>query len=315
MNSQDAFTSAAVNNPAQRTSLARGAHQLKQPSRAWRVVKFLSHAAIGGAIGGHLLVIGLALNQIIIGSRSWGSGLLLILLPFYMIAGALLALVSAALTLILENLIEEKLTMLPRAIATSIFSILILLGLASLDVQVDSLLIKQLLLPGLALGFPVGIMMTTRLRLSHLFIFGAHSPELVTSGLRENPISVAVGMIGGLALRLVGVIGFLIAVVALPVFWTNLEIDARLVMVYSIYYFGCTSFVSMCVRSRLQATAAALFINGLLVLLALYWEPSGGASNPLPVASFVLILLWTLFISSFGWLSPKKKLPLLQPAQ
>jgi len=229
-----------------------------------------------------------------------------------MIAGALLALVSGALVLFLENLIEEQLTMLPRAIATSIFSILILMALASIDQDVDWELIKHLLLPGLALGFPVGLMITSKLRLSKLFMFGAFDSTVVDQQFKESPIQVTLSTIAGLALRLVGVFGFLVSTIALSVFWRDLETDERMVIIYSIYYFGGTTFVSVYLRSRLQVTAAAFFLNSLLLILAVYWEPSGGAANPLPLATFVLIALWIFFFYSFVSLSPKKKSSLVQ---
>lgn len=298
MNSQNTATVQSTSDTERQSRLALQSHLSGQSGRAWRIVRFLFHAAIGGAIGGHFLVLGLAIHENLIGSDSWGSDLLFIALPVYMIAGALLALVSAALTLILENLIEEQLTMMPRAIATSMFSILVLIALGSIDAEVDWELIKRLLLPGLALGFPVGIMITSRLRLSRLFMFGAFASMPIDQRFKENPILVTLSTVAGLALRLVGVFGFLVSAVALSVFWRDLEIDERMVITYSIYYFGGTTFVSLCLRSRLQVAAAGFFLNSLLLILAVYWEPSRGAANPLPLATFVLIFLWVLFISS-----------------
>lgn len=272
--------------------------RLQSPRRPWPKLAFLCRASLGGALGGYLVDVGFTVDAVI--HHQWSyipiPVVLFIFLPVYMLFGSLLGLVTGGMTLILENLIEEKLTMAPRAVATAIFSVVALACIGSFWVPLDWALIKQVFLPGLGLGLPVGLFASTKLRLRHLLIYGAHLSSKEDHHPDTNQIMIGLGSIGAVALRLVGIVGVLISIESLIVFWKDLEVHERMVVTYAIYYFACTTAVSLCVRSKWLIGAAAFLLNGLLLILAMFWEPSNGVASPLPLAFTVLAILWLLFM-------------------
>jgi hypothetical protein len=278
----------------------RSLHRLHSPGRFRATATFLCRAAIGGAFGGYLLDVVSTVKAVL--EPQWYfipiPVLLFIYLPVYMLYGAVLALVAGGMTLILENLIEEKLTMAPRAIATGVISALLLLGVSRFWAPIDWALIKHTLLPGFVVGVPASLFASTRTRLRHLLRYGVQpsSPQVID--LEANRRLLALGTMGTVALRLVSVVGFLTSIEGLIAFWRNLEVHERMVVIYAIYYFACTAFVTLMVRTRWMAVTAGTFLNGLLLVLALFWSPSGEAANPLPMAVTVLSALWLLFIVS-----------------
>src|SRR6266550_8111968 len=106
----------AANSLSERTRVSASNMQInfvEKPRPAWKlVVRFLSQAAFGGALGGYALVIGIAL----LNYRGPYNFMLIIALPFMLVGGAALGLLTGAFTLFFENLIEEKLSALARVI-------------------------------------------------------------------------------------------------------------------------------------------------------------------------------------------------------
>lgn len=307
MNSQTfgAVKQVAVVSPArQRTRSNR-------PSKLRQVARFFLRALIGGAIGGYLCELG-ALGWEISYYRQnrWlveailesGKGNELVVgffetLPFYLIGGALFAAITGSLTLVFENLIEEKLKVLPCAIATSGFSVLLMIGLVRIAGPVKWTLVLELSPAFIALGFPVGLLARSRLNFWRLLVYGA-APSTASREMHRDSISSTLSIVAAVALRLVGFFGLFTSVGLLGSAWMFVEIHERLVITYAIYYFACTMFVSVFVRTRWMVVAAGSFLNGLLLLLALLWEPSGDVASPLPLALVVLSVLWLLFIGS-----------------
>lgn len=306
MNTESTFSVKQVNLGSSNAKQISPASPPSRASRFRRIARFLYRAGIGGALGGYVLLVGLVLDEVIEHPPGHFFIPLLVILafPFYMLAGFALAVVTSALTLFLEDLIEEKMTLLARAIVMSVFSVIVLLGVKSIGEQLEWVVVKQMLLPGLALGFPAGLLATANMHPGKRLIYGSRDPVGIRD-LEANPIFLPIGMIAGMALRLVGVIGLMVSILALPVFWTKSEIHERLVMAYAIYYFAATAFVSLFIRSRGVVVAAAAFLNALLLVLAMYWEPSGGVESPLPMALFVLATLWLMFIGT--WARPVRR--------
>jgi hypothetical protein len=264
------------------------------------VARSLSWAALGGALGGYIVVLGVALYALV-STENFYAFFMLFLFPFYMAEGALFGLVTGSLTLLLENLIEQKLASLARAIAASVISILIMVGVVSISEEVSWTIIRIMILPGLALGFPVGLLLRSKRSSVRWLLNGAIAVRPGGSTVtRLSRISAVPSIVGGLALRLVGIIGFLTSVAVLATCWWVLKIDERLVASYAVYYFGCTICVTGWVSSRWLTRLSGAFLNGLLLMLALFWDTGGqlGRPGPLLIAFLVLTFLWLLFIGA-----------------
>lgn len=304
MNTQNTATLRRSGLDSSRGILVR-TQPTKWTSRLRRLASFAFRAGLGGSLGVFVWSFGRVVYYRIYapGIQPYASEILFEIVVLS-VPAFLLALITCALTLGLENLIEEKLTLLPCAIATAILSALILLGLIRIWVPLDWEEIKRLAPQGLALGFPVGLLARAKLNLGDRLIYGGQKPVTDIRDLERNLFLFVMGVTGGVALRLVGVIGFMFSVLVLYMIWPDLETHERLVMVYAIYYFGCTAFVSLCLRSRWMVVGAAAFLNTLLLALALFWEPSAGIQSPLPYAFVVLAALWLMFIG--GWARPAK---------
>jgi hypothetical protein len=277
-------------------------------SPAWKsVARFLSQAAVGGALGAYALVIRLALYDY----RTDYKLLLLLTFPFALVGGAVLGLLTGALTLLVENLIEEKLSALPRVIVTAAITVLIVFGIATLWKSASWQLLKTLMLPGAILGLPVGLVARSRLRFWRVLLLGVDKPPGEEAHAVSEATSIAYGfaLIGGFALRLVGVIGVLVAGMVLACCWKVLQTDEVMVTIFVIYYFACTAYITSIVRHRWAIAAAGTFLNTLLLLLALLWDPyaAPGLPGPFTVAFFVLAFLWMLFAGGHLWVEPQKR--------
>lgn len=296
MNTQTTFTMKQSGDARPGVMLVR-VSKAKRSARLRSIATFLFRTGLGSTLGAYLSIFGM-----LVYSRNDNPPHNLdlldvsLMLAFFMVPAFPLALVSRWLTLIFENLIEEKMTLLPHAIATGIFSILLLLAMWRTSEPFDSTAVKLLGAFGFTLGFPVGLLARLKLNLLDRLIYGGQEPVMDIRDLDRNLVLFVVGITGGLALRLVGIVGFMLAVLGLTVMWSDLELHERLVMVYAIYYFGCTAFVSLCIRSRWMVVGAAVFLNALLLALALFWEPSADVASPLRLAFTVLAILWILFM-------------------
>jgi hypothetical protein len=104
--------------------------------------------------------------------------------------------------------------------------------------------------------------------------------------------------IGGLALRLVSVIGLATSVIVLSWFWQSQTPEEHMVSLCAIYYFAGTAYVSAFVQNQVLVVGAATFLNSLLLILAFGWDRDAlpGEPAPLMVASIVFGILWLLFI-------------------
>ena len=219
--------------------------EIRSQSRKY-IVRSLGQAMAGGALGAYLLfVISLALYN-------YSSADQVFLLPFSLAAGAVIGLVIGSLMLVLENLIEERLPTKWRVVVTSLIGILLVLGLASVDQPVESRLIGAVILPGTALGLPVGLLIRSKLPLWRSLVYGAHQTVVLEASEDEaaDRVLAAFRFVGGLALRLVSVFGILSSTLVLAAFWYSQEADERLVTVYAFYYFICTAYISFTVRHR-----------------------------------------------------------------
>ena len=282
----------------------REANGMSRP--AWKsVALFLSQAAVGGALGGYALLVGIALYQY----RNPYNFLLIIGLPFWLVGGAVLGLVTGALTLLFENLIEERLSAQARVIVTSAIATLTIFGLAVFRDSASWQLLKTSSLPGGIMGFPIGLVAGSRLRPWRVLLLGVDKPPGKEADAVSGATSILYGfsLIGGFALRLVSASGFLIGVLVLACCSSFLETDEVMVTIYSIYYFACTAYIACFVRHRWAIGAAGTFLNTLLLLLALLWDPGAAAGQPGPlmIAFFVLAFLWMLFAG--GHVAPRKR--------
>lgn len=264
---------------------------------------FLSHAAVGGGLGFYGLMIGISLYNY----RDQDNLLMIMIitLPFALIVGALLGLLTGAVTLLVENIIEEKLSTLARLIVTSAIVILIVFGLSTIDEPASWQLLKSSLLPGATLGLPIGLVAGSRLRLFRLLLLGVDEPP----GAEATSLSYGFAVIGGFALRLVSVMGALLAVMVLACTWKFQKTDELLVTIFAIYYFGCTTYVTCKVRQRWVMAAAGTFLNSLLLLLALFWDPYApeGLPGPFTIVFFVLAFLWMLFVGGHLMVAPGRR--------
>src|SRR5436190_20668489 len=187
-------------SPARRVVYAK-------PPSAWRsTLRFLSQAAVGGMIGSYALLIGVVLYY-----TNPYNFLLIFFLPLYLTMGAVTGLAIGSITTLLEYVIEEKLTMLPRAIATSAIAILLLAGITWFRNRMDWQLFRQCILIGAIIGFPIGLVTRSKLRLWRLLAHGTNecTAAEADANLPVSPLSSFLSLIGGLALRLVGVVGLL----------------------------------------------------------------------------------------------------------
>jgi hypothetical protein len=207
--------------------------------------------------------------------------------------GMVFGLVTGTLALIFENLIEEDLEMLLRAVATSVLSFLILLGLARIMDPPD-VVAKTLVLPAIALGFPVGLISGSKLRIRQLLRYGAYAKPGVVSNSFGFLLSQAVAII----MRTAAIVGVFSSVAVLVFLWRSIEIPERMVLVYCIYYFTLTAAVTIFVRSTLLTVLAGIFLNSLLLFLAVFWGSSSEALNAggLQFSCAVFSGLWLVFI-------------------
>src|SRR2546425_623509 len=245
---------------------------LAKPRPAWKsIARFLSQAAVGGALGGYALAIGSAIYY----DQNNYHLQVLITLPFILAGGAVLGLLTGALTLVVENLIEEKLSALPRVIVTGAIAVLIIFGIAAFWNSANWQLLKILVVPGAVLGLPVGLVAGSKLRPWRLLLLGVDKPPGAEADAVSGATSLSYGfaLIGGFALRLVSAMGVLMAVMVLACSWKLQQTDELLVTIFSIYYFGCTAYVSCKVRLRWVIGAFGTFLNALLLALALLWDP------------------------------------------
>lgn len=280
-----------------------------RPRPAWKsVAGFLSQAAVGGGLGCYALMIGFALYNY----HNPNNVLLIITLPFALVGGAVLGLLTATLTLLFENLIEEKLSPLARVIVTTVIAILIVFGLAAFWNPVSWQLLKTSILPGAILGLPIGLVAGSRLRSWRALLLGVDKPPgaeaYALSG--ATPLSYGFSLIGGFVLRLVSTVGLLIAVLVLACCWSFQKSGEVLVTAFSVYYFACTAYVTFMVRRRWVIAAAGTLLNSLLLLVALFWDPSAAAAQPGPlmIAFFVLAFFWMLFLSGHLSAAPGRKM-------
>jgi hypothetical protein len=278
-----------------------------KPCPAWKsVARFLSQAAVGGALGGYAVLVGNALYQYRNPYNFW----LIIGLPFWLVGGAVLGLATGALTLLFENLIEEKLSAQTRVIVTSAIATLIFFGLDTFRDSASWQLLKTASLPGGILGLPIGLVAGSRLRLWRVLLLGVDKPPGDEADAVSGATSILYGfsLIGGFALRLVSASGFLIGVLVLACCSNFQQTDQVMVTIFSVYYFACTAYIACMVRHRWAIAAAGTFLNTLLLLLALLWDPvaaEAGQPGPLMIAFFVLAFLWMLFAG--GHVAPRKR--------
>jgi hypothetical protein len=243
----------------------------------------------GGALGSYFISLGATLYWYQNPNRFFS----LLAFPFCMLGGALVGLVIGSLTLLLEDLIEEELSVLPRTIVTAVIAVLMMVACAYFVDHVGRQVLKQLILPGVALGAAVGLVARSRLRAAYELIHGLIEP----SSLQRAPISNVVRFAGGIALRLVSTIGLLMSLLSLACFWNEGGTDEIMVIVFAIYYFACTVWVSFRFQNWGYIAASGTFLNGMLLLLAVYWDPSAKEGQPgaLMLVLVVLSFLWLLF--------------------
>ena len=281
----------------------------EKPRPAWiQTARFLSQASVGGALGGYAFAIGIALYSY----QNGYNFLMIILFPVFLVEGAVLGLLTGVLTLLLENLIEERLWLLPRLLVTSIIATLFVVGLQAFENAVTWQLVKASILPGAALGFPVGLVARSKFWLGRALVRGiSHWPNSEAfEGLgaaRDCGSGSLLSLLGGLALRLVSSTGLIVSVMVLACCWNVQSRAEVLVTVFAIYYFGCTAFVSFGTPRRWVSIAAGSFLNALLLIVALEWSPVTGdeGSNPMTIVFSVLTFLWILFIG--GHLRPASR--------
>jgi hypothetical protein len=282
-----------------------------RPRSAWKsVAGFLSQAAIGGGLGCYGLMIGISLYY-----YSNPDDLLMIMiitLPFALVVGALLGLLTGGVTLLVENLIEEKLSTLARMIVTGAIVTLIVFGVFAVYYPASWQLLKSSLLPGAILGLPIGLIAGSRLRLFRILLLGVEEPPAVQSNavLGATSLSNRFALIGGFALRLVSVVGTLMAVLVLACTWKFQKTDELLVTVFALYYFACTAYITCAVRNRSMIRIVGTALNALLLVLAVLWDPiaaENGQPGPLMVAFLTLSFLWVLFSRKARGLSQPKR--------
>ena len=284
-------------------------HVVETSRPAWKsVARFLSQAAVGGALGGYALAIAIALYDY----HHPYNFLLMISLPFWLVGGAVLGLVTGTLTLLFENLIEEKLSAQARVIVTSAIATLIFFGLDAFRDSASWQLLKTSSLPGGILGFPIGLVAGSRLRLWRVLLLGVDKPPGEEADAVSGATTILYGfsLIGGFALRLVSASGLLISVLVLACCSSFQETDEVMVTIFSIYYFACTAYIACIVRHRWVIGAAGTFLNTLLLLLALLWDPvavEAGQPGPLMIAFLVLAFLWMLFAGGHVWVAPGRR--------
>ena len=299
-------TANSLRDGARFSASSQQIYVVEKPRFAWKsVARFLSQAAVGGALGSYALVIAIALYDYHHPYNFW----LAISLPFWLVGGAVLGLVTGALTLLFENLIEEKLSVQTRVIVTSAIATLIFFGLAAFRDPASWQLLKTSSLPGGILGLPIGLVAGSGLRLWRVVLLGVDKPPGEEADAVSGATSILYGfsLIGGFALRLVSTSGFLISALVLACCSSFLETDEVMVTIFSIYYFACTAYIAALVRHRWAIGAAGTFLNTLLLLLALLWDPGAAAGQPGPlmIAFFVLAFLWMLFAG--GHVAPRKR--------
>jgi hypothetical protein len=283
---------------------------LARPRSAGRsVALFLLQTAAGGALGGYALLLGTALY---FHQRS-NLGLI-ITLPFVLFVGAVLGLFTGAFTLLVEDLIEEKLSAVARVIVTSMIAILSVSGLAAFWNPVNWQLLKMTSLPGVILGLPIGLLGGSRLRPWRTLLLGVDDPPRVEAYAASGPTSFlsAFSLIGGFALRLASVTGLLITPIVLACRSSFQPTDELMVTVFAVYYFACTAYITCAVRNRWMIGIVGTALNALLLVLAVLWDPiaaENGQPGPLMVAFLTLTFLWLLFsLRDSGLSQPKKEL-------
>lgn len=252
------------------------------------ITRSLLRAGLGGAIGGYALAIGLVIGQ----NRGFIPPAVVIVV--FMFLAMVLGLVTGTLTLILENLIEEDLEMFPRAIATSIFSFLALLAWSRITESTDISIVRQLLVPAIVFGFPVGLLSGSRLRIRQLLRHGVYPKTHVASYSFWSLLSDGVAII----LRTSAIAGILSSIAALVILWRSIELPERMVLIYCLYYFTLSATVTIFVRSTVLTVLAGLFLNSLLIFLALFWESSSEILNSggLQLSCAVFGGLWLVFM-------------------
>lgn len=291
---------------------------LPKAGPAWKTVaRFLSQAAVGGAIGSYALLVGVTAYYL----EKTPNPDLAITVPFVLIIGALGGLIIGAFTLVFENLIEEKLSRGPRTIVANVTASLIFFGLAAIEYSADWQLLKLTILPGAIVALPIGLVAGSKLRPGRVILLGAEKPAGVEelNASKIPPVLDCISLLGGFALRIISVTGFLMATM-LFVCYERFQIptaaDEMMVTVFGIYYFGCTACIACFGRHRWLIAVAGTSLNVLLLVLALLWDPiaaESGQPGPLMIAFFVLAFLWMLFAGTHLWGAPAKRSTRLHP--
>jgi hypothetical protein len=288
---------------------------LPKASLAWKTVaRFLSQAAVGGAIGSYALLIGATVYYLDKTPNPW----MVITVPFVLIIGALLGLIIGGFTLVLENLIEENLSPGPRVIVANVIGSLIAFGLAAIERTANWQLFKLTIIPGAIVGLPIGLVAGSKLRPGRILLLGADKSTRVEplNGSRAPSVLDCISLLGGFALRIVSVTGFLMATMLFVSYERFQKPDEMMVTVFGIYYFGCTACIACFSRHRWLIAVAGTSLNILLLVLALFWDPiavESGQPGPLMTAFFVLAFLWVLFAGTHLWGAPAKRSARLHP--
>lgn len=285
-----------------------GSALLARPRSTWRsVTLFVLQTAVGGALGGYALLLGTALYF----HQGSNSGLIT-LLPFVLFVGGVFGLLTGAVILVLEDLIEERLSTIARVIVTCVISILIVSGLAAFWNPVNWQLLKMTSLPGAILGLPIGLLAGSRLRPWRTLLLGVHDPSGVEAYAASGATSLSSGisLVGGFALRVVSVTGLLITPMVLACRSSFQPTDDLMVTVFALYYFACTAYITCAVRNRSMIRIVGTALNALLLVLAVLWDPiaaENGQPGPLMVAFLTLTFLWVLFSRKATGLSQPKR--------
>src|SRR6185295_2850120 len=105
-----------------------------------------------------------------------------------------------------------------------------------------------------------------RVRIRQLLPHGVDPKSDVASNSFWSLLSECVAVV----LRTAAIVGMFTSVAALVILWRSIEIPERMVLIYCIYYFTLSAIVTIFVRSTQLTVLAGLFLNSLLIFLAVF---------------------------------------------
>ncbi len=286
-------------------------HTKAEPT--WKqVTRFLAKSTVGGILGAFLLTLACTAYTFRNENQVPRTAIILyvIVLAFVVANGAIAGFVVGTFALLLEALIEEKLSGLSLAIATTAIAVFMFFGLSAVANAPSWQNFEWSVIPGVIFGLPAGLLARSRFQpvLRLLLGVAAGPKRWVEPG--NSPFSYSLSVVAGLVLRIASACGVAIALASLACSWHLLFVDQWLLSIFAVYYFGCTLIVTTWVRSVWVVGGAAIFLNSLLLIVALLWDPNaiGSYPGPMMLAFVIYAGAWSLFAASFLRASRTKRL-------